>query len=193
MEFVEGVSGLLYLLAAASLAARPGGRLPDRCASLLGVVGVLVLDRAFGLSLPVAALFVALWMGNELLGSPSLIATQTAAGASAALAVIGYQRAGLPLVFILPVVLGVTLITAVIAGKGALGNRRLRDEALVGLTWAGVLVAVLPELSSGWQSAVRLNRQSEQMPATAAPVWVWIFLALAAALGFLNAWWVRRR
>ncbi|MEO8256293.1 MAG: hypothetical protein ABI868_03010 [Acidobacteriota bacterium] len=118
-----------------------------------------------------------------------------AAGAGVVAAAWGavLQAEGIPLALALGIT-GVTMISSV-----WLTNQRpvfaptvLREEALLILLAAGVLVGMTPTVVQGWQSAVALNMAATPgASAQLVPVWTLSFVGAAVALGALRSAWRR--
>lgn len=196
MGWVDGIVALLCLLAAAALPARSGitraAFAPLLLGCALGAALVEAAARTGSSPTSAAAVGVALWSMAELLWPVRVRASLVAAGAAAGAAAALYAWQSAPMWLAFPLALAVPCAALVLARRGSQQTSRLRDEALVGLTWAGVIGAVWPALAAGWESAVVLNRSTEGSGTDAAPDWVWLFLALATGAGLLRGWWVRR-
>lgn len=196
MDWLDGTIALLCLLAAAALPARVGVRDADVPGLLIGfAAGAVMLAgaaRAGTAPATTAAIALAAWSTAELLWTPGPRASMAAAGVATGAAASLYTALAAPAWLAFPVAFAVPCAAFLLARRGALIDGRLRDEALVGLTWAAVLGAVGPTLVAGWHSAVQLNRQAGGGAAEAASGWVWTFIALAAATGLLRGWWIRK-
>jgi hypothetical protein len=68
----------------------------------------------------------------------------------------------------------------------------LREEALLVTVALGIVVAVLPEMSAGWQSALVLNREEQTSSNHVIANWVLVLSAASVALGGLYSL-LRRR
>ncbi len=68
----------------------------------------------------------------------------------------------------------------------------LREEALLILLIAGVVVGMAPTVAQGWQSAVALNMTTDTgAPGPLVPVWTLSFVGASVALGGLWSMWRR--
>lgn len=69
----------------------------------------------------------------------------------------------------------------------------LRDEALLGLCVFGLLVAILPGVTDGWQAAANLTVEpATPGPTTPVPAWTLTLVIMATALGAIYSLWSRR-
>ena len=96
---------------------------------------------------------------------------------------------------VVPAALGSVALLAVSAGFG-IGRPKfapaaIRDDALILVASVGLLLAVVPALSQGWQSAVALN--VGERGSSAPPVPVWVLVIGGASLGLGGAYSVWRR
>lgn len=70
---------------------------------------------------------------------------------------------------------------------------RIRDEALLLLSAVGLVVATLPTIVEGWQSAATLAAApADQATRQAIPIWTTVTVIMALSLGGLHAAWRRR-
>ena len=101
-----------------------------------------------------------------------------------------------------PAWLAVALAAAILVAVALLtrsGDRflpsRVRDEALLGLVIASVVVAMLPGVLDGWRAAAGLNLEATSVPATsvvAVPSWTLMLGGAALAAGAGYSVWSRR-
>jgi hypothetical protein len=69
----------------------------------------------------------------------------------------------------------------------------LRDEALLGLCVCGLVVAIVPGVTDGWQAAANLTVEpAAPAPATPLPVWTVALVGTSLALGAVHSLWSRR-
>jgi hypothetical protein len=69
----------------------------------------------------------------------------------------------------------------------------LRDEALLGLCLLGLVVAIVPGVTDGWQAAATLtNVPATPGPTTPVPTWTVALVGTATALGAVYSLWSRR-
>lgn len=69
---------------------------------------------------------------------------------------------------------------------------KLLDQALCALLVAVPAVAAWTQLTSGWQSALALNRAGADSPSGTIPSWTLATLAAAAVAGIIRQQWIRR-
>jgi hypothetical protein len=92
------------------------------------------------------------------------------------------------------VVAGGTLLASawLTTHRPAFAPTTLREEALLILLIAGVVVGMAPTVAQGWQSAVALNMTVDTgAPGQLVPVWTLSFVGAAVALGALWSIWKR--
>jgi len=69
----------------------------------------------------------------------------------------------------------------------------LREEALLGLCLIGLVVAIVPGVTDGWQAAANLTIQpATPGPTTPVPTWTLALVGSAMALGAVYSLWSRR-
>jgi len=69
----------------------------------------------------------------------------------------------------------------------------LREDALLGLCLFGLVVAILPGVTDGWQAAANLTIQpATPGPTTPIPTWTLALVGTAMALGAVYSLWSRR-
>jgi type III secretory pathway component EscS len=69
----------------------------------------------------------------------------------------------------------------------------LRDEALLGLCLLGLVVAIVPGVTDGWQAAATLTIEpATPGPTTPVPTWTLALVGTATALGAVYSLWSRR-
>jgi len=69
----------------------------------------------------------------------------------------------------------------------------LRDEALLGLCLLGLVVAIVPGVTDGWQAAATLTIEpAAPGPTTPVPTWTLALVGTATALGAVYSLWSRR-
>jgi hypothetical protein len=65
--------------------------------------------------------------------------------------------------------------------------REMREEALLGIAISGSLIAAVPAMAAGWQSALALNIGEKSGTNLAIPTWVLVLGTVAAAAGVLRS------
>ena len=69
----------------------------------------------------------------------------------------------------------------------------LREEALLGVGLLGLVVAIMPGVTDGWQAAANLTIQpATPGPTTPIPTWTLALVGTAMALGAVYSLWSRR-
>jgi hypothetical protein len=69
----------------------------------------------------------------------------------------------------------------------------LRDEALLAICLVGLVVAIVPGVTDGWQAAANLTiAPATPAPVTPMPVWTLALVGTATALGAVYSLWSRR-
>lgn len=186
---------LLCALGAAAFAAVPAHGKRSITLLLLSFAGTLLLTRSqsivgTGWIAPVVTLLGLL----ALFRSPSEAWAAVGAGVSAASWSTFLAFQGLPMPASLLVAAGLPALSSYFATRRpAFAPAHVRDEALVGVVALGLVAAVLPDVSAGWRSAVRLNLESGGIGYQVVPAWVLVVTGASAVLGGLCSVWVRRR
>jgi hypothetical protein len=92
-------------------------------------------------------------------------------------------------------------VVAVLAGtpawlaraRPAFAPEILRDEALLGLCVFGLVVAIVPGVTDGWQAAANLTIEpATPAPSTPVPGWTLALVGTSLALGAVYSLWSRR-
>jgi hypothetical protein len=69
----------------------------------------------------------------------------------------------------------------------------LRDDALLGICVMGLVVAIVPGVTDGWQAAANLTIEpATSGPTTPVPAWTLALVGTATALGAVYSLWSRR-
>ena len=116
-------------------------------------------------------------------------------GALAAMWSALLQIQGLPPVAALILAGIVPALSAYLSGRReAFAPESLREEAMLALVVTGLVVAMIPEVSAGWRSALALNREEESALAASQFLsgWVLVLSAASVVLGGLYSL-LRRR
>ena len=96
------------------------------------------------------------------------------------------QIQGLPLGAAMLLAAAVTAVAAYLAQtRPEFAPEALREEAMVALVALGLAVAVIPEVSAGWQSALALNREGKDSSNQIIGNWVLVLSAASVVLGGL--------
>ena len=100
----------------------------------------------------------------------------------------------------LPLGAAIILAAAVTAMSGYLAQRRpefapevLREEAMVLMVALGLAVAVIPEVSAGWQSAIALNREATDSANQNQIIANWVLVLSAASVVLGGLWGAMRK
>ncbi|MEJ0035796.1 MAG: hypothetical protein WDO68_06915 [Gammaproteobacteria bacterium] len=83
------------------------------------------------------------------------------------------------------------LAAGLVALRPDFAPRKLRDEAALFLLASGICLAAVPEVLSGWTSAMVLNASARGEAATAIPVWVLVSVGAVALAGAASRRWRR--
>jgi len=187
---------LLCMLSACSLAV--SGAVAGRMLTwvLVLLAGELVMASALLLQWQPAGSEAAMVAGCacawQLLRPGNATFAALAAGVCAALAILvqGQQGAPMPAA----ILLGLLVVGATLRFTGAerFAPVRMQEQALTGLVLAAPILAALPGVLSGWQSAVTINLAVEARGLRSVPAWVWEFGIAMIMLGSVRALWVRR-
>ena len=84
--------------------------------------------------------------------------------------------------------IAIALVFPIVAGwlasrRDSFAPRNLREEAMLLMIALGILVAVIPEVSEGWRSAMTLNRDSDVASTPVIASWALVFGTTSALLG----------
>lgn len=119
--------------------------------------------------------------------------TAASGGALAGLWSSILRMQGLPPAPALILAAALPAISAILtARRPAFAPVTLREEALVVVLLLGLAVAMAPEVSAGWRSALALNLEEKNSVGQIVPAWVLFLSAVSAALGGLYSLWTRR-
>jgi hypothetical protein len=103
------------------------------------------------------------------------------------------QIQGLPLAAAVPLAAVVPGAAAYLASsRKTFAPEALRDEAMLAMVALGLAVAIIPEVTSGWQSALALNRDQGSRPNQIIANWALVLSAGSVVLGGLYSL-LRRR
>ncbi len=166
------------------------------------VLPALALAFAIGASgIPPDALPDARWIGSiaaavaamEMFRPNARWIAPLCGGALAGLLGLLLQAQGLP--FPIGVLLAVAVPSAAAyfsLGRTGFAPEALRQEAMLATLALGLAVAVIPGVTSGWQSALALNRDEANSSNQIIANWVFVLSAASVALGGLYSL-LRRR
>jgi hypothetical protein len=193
MEWITSALALTCLLAGSALPARQGiaGK------GQLAVVGAFAATLAIALRMPFSmgsiGLCISVLAGWQLLRPGRAWIACAAGGICAALGAACITGQGAPWLIAALLALAIPLCSLSLARRRAgFATVALRDEALAGLTISALILAAVPSVMSGWQSALVLNRTDDGSLSGSMSAWVWGFALLAVVAGILHEWWVRR-
>lgn len=115
-----------------------------------------------------------------------------AAGALGALWASLLHIAGMPTIAAVPLAMSAPVITVALAKRPGFAPRLLREDATVAILVFGVVVAMTPTITQGWQSALALNVTDPTRASSALlPVGIMSFVGAAMTLGGLWSLWRR--
>jgi len=186
--------GLLCGLGATSLATWTAGSLRGRAVFLAGLlVGTLFLgaDRFPGPS----------WIATTTVVVAALTLWKPAwsvvavfcGGVLAGLWVSVLQLQGLPFAPALFVAVVLPAVAAYLAvRRTGFATPKLREEALIVLIGFGLAMAIAPEVTAGWRSALELKATPLGAESPGGAGWVFLFGGFCALFGGLYSLWRRR-
>lgn len=188
---VTTASWLLCMTAAVVIAAHPAQR-SGQGVMLAGVaLGSLVAYWVppqpgwIGIAVAVSAM----WM---LLRGVNGFVACLLAGVFSGLAAMLHAGQGLPVWAALIPNAALPLLASSLARHDYFASSRMRQQALVGLTWLAPCLAAAPSIIDGWHSAQALTRTVEASTDQTMPPWIWPCALTALLLGFLRGVWGRR-
>jgi hypothetical protein len=185
---------MLCGLGAAIFATSISGRRNSFHAIWLGFGSAAVLIRPE--ALPNAG-----WTGCIVAGVAALrifrpdvrLLTPLCAGALAGLWSVLLQIQGLPWPAAIAAAASVPALSAFLSIRSpAFAPEALREEAMLAMLFMGFAVAVIPEVSAGWQSALALNREDSASTNRILANWVLVLSGASIVLGGLYSL-LRRR
>jgi hypothetical protein len=119
--------------------------------------------------------------------------TPLCAGALAGLWSVLLQIQGLPWPAAIAAAASVPALSAFLSIRSpAFAPEALREEAMLAMLFMGLAVAVIPEVSAGWQSALALNREDSASTNRILANWVLVLSGASIVLGGLYSL-LRRR
>ena len=185
---------MLCGLGAAIFATTTAGKRSSLIAMSIGFAAAVVLIRPQALPNPG-------WTGSIVAGIAALEVfrrdvrwlSPLCAGALAGLWSVLLQIQGLPLPAAVLVAAVVPAVSAYLAARRkGFAPQALREEAMLAMVALGLAVAIIPEITSGWQSALVLNREQGNSSNQIIANWVLVLSAVSVVLGGLYSL-LRRR
>lgn len=159
-------------------------------------IGLVASAAAFRFGRPpdvvwVAAL-TALVAAAQLVRRMSPVAAAVAGGALGAIWASLLHAAGLPWAAAAPVAAAPPMLSAFLAARSPrFAPAIIREEALLVVLVAGLVVAMVPNIQEGWRSAVALNIQDQNANSQIIPNWAFGLTGASLALGGLYSLWRR--
>lgn len=184
---------LLCLCTAVALPLRATRGRTDAAALSAGFASIVLV----GLWLPISAAGIALSLGGvtawQLLKPSRSTLASFWSGAAASAGAATQNDLGAPWLLALPLAFAIAFgAWWQVQRKPDFSLPTLRTQALMGLTWLGLLIAAMPGVIDGWHSAQTLTRTVEASTDQTIPPWIWPCALTALLLGFLRGVWGRR-
>lgn len=195
MSILANALWLLCGLSAVVLAALTGRRWIGRVGLAVGfVLAILAIPAWVSLQME--------WTGGlavagavVLLFRPRYaVVASIAGGALAAILGLLVAQQGIPQLVSLAATAVLVILPAVLASRNPrLTGEEIRDEALLGICLAGLVVALTPGIQEGWRSAAALNVGGGGVDAgRAIPAWAMWVAAISLLLGGAHYVWRRQ-
>jgi hypothetical protein len=135
----------------------------------------------------------ALAAGIRLLRPAWDLAAAACGGALAGVLAVQWQAQGLPAIASVIMAAAVPVTSAYLTWRSrAFAPARLVEEAVLLVLALGLLVATVPAISAGWQTARALNIESTAGAKQMIPAWVLFLSGAAAASGGIVSLWRHR-
>lgn len=185
---------LLCLCSASALPLRVTRWRADAAALCMGFALMLCVTALWH---PISATVIALPLSGvtawQLLKPSRSTVTSFCSGVAAAAGAAIQHNLGAPWLLALPLAFAIALgAWWLVQHRSEFCAPNLRTQALMGLTWLGLLIAAMPGVIDGWHSAQALTRTVEASTDQTIPPWIWPCALTALLLGFLRGVWGRR-
>jgi len=185
---------MLCALGAATFATTTAGKYKSLISVVLGFAAATIFFRAQ--FLPDAAwigMTVAVVAALQIFRKDVRWLSPLCAGALGGLWSVLLQIQGLPMVVSIPIAAVVPAAAGYLAARRkAFAPEALREEAMLLMLVLGLAVAIIPEVTSGWQAALALNRDEGKTSDQINANWVLVLSSVSVVLGGLYSL-LRRR
>ncbi len=179
---------LLAMVVAVALSGGSVRRAADAVAVTVSAAVWLLASAWLSVQPSWVGIVVGLISAWRLIGKPSLVLDRLMAAACLALAAALHLSHGLDPGLAIGIAAVAILVAMLIARPGPV----FRGWALAVAALVAPVVALLPDIVAGWQSAELLNRTVATSVFRPVPLWALVFLGLSLVAGLVRGLWFRR-